>query len=99
MSERAELVAVTDARARLNELLSTILPERDVVLLRHSRPAAIMISPDRYEALLDRIEELEGEMTALAVRAGLEETEPWENIKARLEPAAHAVGASASRAS
>lgn len=82
MNSRPELVPISEARARLNDLITKSLPEREVMLLRHGRPVAVLIAPARYEELLDRIDMLEAELTAVAVRAGFEETVPWEKPKA-----------------
>ena len=66
---RDELVPVTDARSRLNDLIRAVLPDRNVVLLRHGRPVGILIDPDRFEALIDRIEDLEDAISVLEHRA------------------------------
>lgn len=52
------LVPVTEAKARLAEIIRES-DQRDVLLLRHGRPAAVVISADRYAALVDRIEDAE----------------------------------------
>jgi antitoxin StbD len=51
------LVPITNARAHLSELVRKANDE-DVVVLNHSRPAAVLISASRYEALLDEVEDL-----------------------------------------
>ena len=52
----SELVAISKARARLSELVRRSADE-DVVLMNHSTPAAVIVSADRYESLLDELEE------------------------------------------
>jgi prevent-host-death family protein len=51
------LVPISEAKGRLSELIRTS-DTGDVVLLRHGRPAAVMLSVERYQALLDRCEDL-----------------------------------------
>lgn len=63
---RDEMIAVTEFRTRLNDALER-LRDRNIVLLRHSSPAAVVMSHERYEALLDRIEDLEDNL-AVALR-------------------------------
>jgi prevent-host-death family protein len=81
MPKRDLMVPVTEARERFKEILAS-MADRNVLLLRHGRPVAVLISPDRYNDLLDRVELLEGEIGVLAVKAGLDETVPWEKVKA-----------------
>lgn len=52
------LVPITEAKARLFEVVREAT-DRDVLLVRHGRPAAVLLSPERYDALLDRIEDAE----------------------------------------
>lgn len=54
----ALLVPVSEAKARLTALVREA-EARDVLLMRHGRPAAVMISTERYEALLARVEDAE----------------------------------------
>lgn len=79
-----EYVPVTEARTRLYELITDVIPRRPVMLLRHSRPAAVLLSPTAYEELTTRIEQLENEIALLADRAGTEEYEPLENVAAEI---------------
>lgn len=51
------LVPISEARARLSKLVRESA-EDDVVLMNHGRPAAILVSPDRYESLLEELEDL-----------------------------------------
>jgi antitoxin StbD len=58
----SELVAISKARARLSELVRRSKDE-DVVLMNHSTPAAVIVSADRYEALLDELEDLKDRLS------------------------------------
>ena len=57
-----KLVPITEAKAKLTELVRDAATE-DVLLLRHGRPAAILVAPDRLDALHDQIEELEDRLS------------------------------------
>lgn len=58
----AEFVPVTEAKARLTALVSESDTE-DVTIMRHGRPAAVMISARRYEALMEEIEDLKDRLS------------------------------------
>ncbi len=45
------LIPISNARARLSELVR-LSSDEDVVLTHRSAPAAVMVSADRYDALL-----------------------------------------------
>lgn len=51
------MVPVRKAKARLSELVRQAADE-DVVLLNHSTPAAVLISAERYDDLLEEMENL-----------------------------------------
>ena len=82
MAERAVLMGMTDARKRLRELIEEI-PQHDIVLLRHNRPAAVLTAPERLEELYDKIEDLEDQVASLLARLDPERT-PHEDVMERL---------------
>ena len=51
------MIAISKAKAKLSELVRQAADE-DVVLMNHSTPAAILVGADRYDALLEEIEDL-----------------------------------------
>jgi len=53
----SNLIPISEARAHLSWVVRDAA-EDDVVLMNHGRPAASMISPARYESLLEEIEDL-----------------------------------------
>jgi prevent-host-death family protein len=59
MKQVDQFIPVTEAKNRLLDLIRT-LSERDEVLAitRSGTPAAVLLSPDRYEGLLETIEVL-----------------------------------------
>ncbi len=54
----AQMIRVTEARARLAELV-TASDEEDVLLIRHGRPAAVLMSVRRHADLMELIDDLE----------------------------------------
>jgi PHD/YefM family antitoxin component YafN of YafNO toxin-antitoxin module len=62
------IVGVTDMRQQLKELIDA-LPERDVILIRHGRPVAVMVHPDRLDALIERCEDLEDRAVVAEARS------------------------------
>jgi antitoxin StbD len=51
------LVTVTEAKARLGELLREAA-EEDVVVVRHGHAAGVLVGAERYDALLEELEDL-----------------------------------------
>ena len=50
-------VPLSEAKGRLSEIVRTSETE-NVLLMRHGRPAAVVIGTARYDALLEEIEDL-----------------------------------------
>lgn len=74
-------IPVSEAKARLTELVRAS-DDEDVVLMRYGRPAAVLMSSDRYEALMARLEDLEDSL-AVADAQG-EKTESASEAFARI---------------
>ena len=55
-------VSLTEAKAKLNELVREARDD-NVVLVRHGQPAAVMVSPEHYEGLLEEIEDLKDRLS------------------------------------
>ncbi len=58
----SELVSISKARARLSELVRQSRDD-DVALMNHSTPVAVIVSADRYEAMLEEIEDLKDRLS------------------------------------
>jgi antitoxin StbD len=75
------MVPITEAKGRLSELVREA-EDHEVLLMRHSRVAAVLLSAARYEALL---EELEDARDALSVYESRDSEPglriPWEKAK------------------
>jgi prevent-host-death family protein len=56
------LVPVTEAKGRLSALVHDA-EDADVLLMRHGRPAAVLIGAARYQALLDQLDDLEDRLS------------------------------------
>ena len=76
-------MAVSDARAELASAVQQARTEA-VVLERYDRPVAVLISPERYEQLMDALEELEDIQAYDAAMAEEGPNVPWEQVKADL---------------
>ncbi|MGH9074698.1 MAG: prevent-host-death family protein, partial [Acidimicrobiales bacterium] len=55
-----------------------------VILERYGRPAAVLISTERYELLLEALEEVEDVAAFDAAMAEEGDNIPWEQVKADL---------------
>ncbi len=58
----SHLVPISAARSQLSKLVRHATDD-DVVLMNHGRPTTIMISADRYDALLEEIEDLKDRLS------------------------------------
>ena len=74
---------VSEAREKLAEVIDVAQSEA-VVLERYGRPAAVVVSLQRYEELLDAFEETEDVAAFDAAMADEGDNIPWEQVKADL---------------
>lgn len=74
---------VSEAREKLAEAIDAAQTEA-VVLERYGRPAAVLVSMQRYEQLLDALEEAEDISSFDAAMAEEGDNIPWEQVKADL---------------
>ncbi|OCB56280.1 addiction module antitoxin [Mycobacterium vulneris] len=51
------MVPISKAKAKLSELVRQAA-EEDVVLMNHGTPAAVLISAERYDSILEELEDL-----------------------------------------
>ena len=77
------ILAVTEAREKLSEAVETARTEA-VFLERYGRLAAVLISPERYEELLEALEDAEDQAAFDAAMAEQSPNIPWEQVKADL---------------
>jgi len=76
-------MAVSEARERLAEAVVTAQTEA-VVLERYGRPAAVLVSPERYEELLEAAEDAEDVRAYDEAMAEEGPSIPWDDVKADL---------------
>lgn len=74
------LVPITEAKARLSEIVRES-EDRNVLLMKHGRPGAVVLSAARYDALLERLDDLEDKLSVYE-REGV--TVGWDKLKAEL---------------
>jgi len=76
-------MAVSEARERLAEAVETARSEA-VVLERYGRPAAVLVSVERYEELVEALEDAEDVAAVDAAMAEEGESIPWEQVRVDL---------------
>ena len=80
---RMVTIAISEARERLSEAVE--LAGGEVVFLeRYGKPAAVLLSPERYEELMEAFEDAEDIAAFDASMAEEGENIPWEQVKADL---------------
>lgn len=81
---REVFVNVTEARSKLPDVIRQS-EEHPVILIRNSRPEAVVFSYRRYEDLLDRLEDMEDR---LAVFESMQEEDhrkiPYDKVRSEL---------------
>lgn len=63
----SELYTITEAKAKLPEIVRRSA-DQAVTVLRHGRPVAVVIGYARYEALLERLEDLDDRLSVYESR-------------------------------
>ncbi|CAB4629227.1 unannotated protein [freshwater metagenome] len=76
-------IPVSEARGNLSEVVET--SQTEVVFLeRYGRPAAVLISPERYEELLEAFEEAQDVAAFDESLADENPNIPWDQVKSDL---------------
>jgi antitoxin Phd len=76
-------MAISEARERLAEAVETAHTEA-VFLERYGQPAAVLVSPERYEELMEALEDAEDVEAFDASMAEEGSSIPWDQVKADL---------------
>ena len=76
-------MSVTEARENFSEAIATSAVEA-VFIQKHGENAAVLISPERYEELMDALEEIEDMMSYDSAMADTSPNIPWEEVKRQL---------------
>ncbi len=78
------MVPITEARGRLFELVRQAA-DREVILGRYGRPVAVLLSPGRYEMLLEELEDLADRLSVYESEHSPEDLRiEWGKAKAEL---------------
>lgn len=84
MEMEAELVPLSEAKARLFELVRD-LSARDALLLRHGRPVGVLMAYERWADLAEEIEDLKDKLSLLESRDTPPDTRvPLDAVRAEL---------------
>jgi antitoxin Phd len=73
-------ISVSEARERLSEVIDISRSEA-VTLERYGRPAAVLVSPERYEQFLEAIGNSEDVAAFDAAMAEEGDNIPWDQVK------------------
>lgn len=74
MKQVDQFVSVTDAKNRLLDLIRSLADKDEVLAItRGGVPAAVVLSPDRYEGLLETIEILSDSQAMTSLRRSLKQ--------------------------
>ena len=76
-------MAVSEAREKLSDAVEMARTEA-VFLQRYGRPAAVLVSAERYEGLIEALETVEDIAAFDAAMAEEGDSIPWEQVKADL---------------
>lgn len=74
---------MSEAREKLAKVIDATQNEA-VVIERYGRPAAVMVSPERYEQLIEALEESEDAAAFDAAMAEEGDNIPWEQVRTDL---------------
>jgi antitoxin Phd len=80
---RMATMAISEARERLAEAVETAHTEA-VFLERYGQPAAVLVSPERYEEMMEALEDAEDVAAFDSSMAEEGPNIPWEQVKADL---------------
>jgi antitoxin Phd len=76
------IIASEDLRARLGRELDGLRETHEAIYVsKRGRLAGVLIDPDQYAELLDRIDYLEDSLAALQGRAERDEAIPWAEVR------------------
>jgi PHD/YefM family antitoxin component YafN of YafNO toxin-antitoxin module len=76
------IVTADDLRARLGRELDALRDSEDALYVsKRGRLAGVLLDPDRYAELLDRLEYLEDSIAALQAREERELAVPWAEVR------------------
>jgi PHD/YefM family antitoxin component YafN of YafNO toxin-antitoxin module len=76
------IVTAEDLRAKLGRELDALRESEEALYVsKRGRLAGVLLDPDRYAELLDRLEYLEDSLSALQARDEREAAVPWTEVR------------------
>jgi len=76
-----KVVSISEMRPRLTALVDEVSAgEEPYFVASHSKVKAVLIGIDEYNALIERLEDLEDSLDILRARAGGESTRPLDDL-------------------
>jgi PHD/YefM family antitoxin component YafN of YafNO toxin-antitoxin module len=76
------IVTAEDLRAKLGRELDALRESKEALYVsKRGRLAAVLLDPDSYAELLDRIEYLDDSLAALQAREEGEAAIPWQEVR------------------
>jgi prevent-host-death family protein len=76
------IVTADDLRAKLGRELDALRTSEDVLYVsKRGRLAGVLVDPDRYADLLERLEYLEDSLAALQARDERDAAVPWAEVR------------------
>jgi PHD/YefM family antitoxin component YafN of YafNO toxin-antitoxin module len=80
----ARIVTADDLRARLGRELDALRESEEALYVsKRGRLAAVLLDPDRYAELLERLDYLEDSLAALQARDERDIAIPWSDIRSQ----------------
>jgi PHD/YefM family antitoxin component YafN of YafNO toxin-antitoxin module len=89
LSALPQLIPISAIRQRQAEILA-MLSRGPVLLVQRSQAAAVLVSPDEWNATMERLDDLEDTVAALrtelALSSGDDELVDWDDTEAEVVP-------------
>lgn len=83
-----EIVPISGLRTRQNELLRS-LGQGPIVLTQHGRAAAVLVSPEQWNHLIETLEDLSDSLDAIEMKAriagGQEPVSDWADVEGEVD--------------
>ncbi len=77
------IVTAEDLRAKLGRELDALRESEEALYVsKRGRLAGVLLDPDRYAELMERLEYLEDSLAAVRAREERETTVPWTEVRA-----------------
>lgn len=73
------LIGITDLRTHAKDVIEG-LDDHPVTILSRSKPVGVLVHPDRWEQLMDQIDELEAQIAIIERKPN--DTVPWAEARA-----------------